>query len=58
MARWDGESNEGTYERCGMEACASGVKWQVIEWVKKSTLRWFGHIGRMESKEFLKSIFE
>ena len=25
-ARWEGESNESVYERCGMEPCANGVR--------------------------------
>ncbi len=25
-----------------------------MEWVKRSTLRWFGYIERIEHKEFLK----
>ncbi len=26
----------------------------VVVWVKRSTLRWFGHIERMENEEFVK----
>ncbi len=26
----------------------------VVDWVKCSTLRWFGHIERMENEEFVK----
>ncbi len=39
MTRWDGESNESVYERCGMGNLASGV----VEWVERNALRWFGH---------------
>ncbi len=28
--------------------------WSVVEWVKRSTLRWFGHIERMGYEEFVK----
>ncbi len=58
MSRWDGLSNESVYERCGMRGRVSGVYigCGVGEWVKKSTLRWFGHIERMESEEFAKMV--
>ncbi len=29
----------------------------VIEWVKRSTLRWFGHIERMENDGFVKKVY-
>ncbi len=29
----------------------------MVEWVKRSTLRWFGHIERMENKEFVKKVY-
>ncbi len=29
----------------------------VMEWVKKSTLRWFGHIERMKNEEFVKKVY-
>ncbi len=41
VSRWDGLNNVSVYERCGMR---SGVECSVVEWVKRSTLRWFGHI--------------
>ena len=40
MTRWKGEKNE----RCGMGPCANGVKCDVVEWVKRNTVWWFGHI--------------
>ncbi len=49
VSRWDGLSNEGVYERCGMRGHGSGVGCGVVEWVKRSTLRWFGHIERMRN---------
>ncbi len=46
VTRWDGESNENVYERCGMRSQVNGVS----EWVKRNTLRWFGHTERMGSE--------
>ncbi len=45
------------YERCGMRGRGSGVGCGVVEWVKRSTLRWFGHIERMRSEEFVKKVY-
>ncbi len=47
-------------ERTGvrsMRGCGSGVGWGAVEWVKKSTLRWFGNIERMENEEFVKKVY-
>ena len=41
MTRWEGESNESLYERYGIGPCASGMKFGVLEWVKRNTLNWF-----------------
>ncbi len=30
----------------------------VVAWVKRNTLRWFGHIERMGSEEFVKKVSE
>ena len=57
VTRWDGESNERVYERCGMESRANGVNCGVVEWVKRNTLQWFGHIERMGSGEFVKKVY-
>ena len=57
MTRWEGESNEVVYEKCGMGSCASGIKCGVVEWVKRNTLRWFGHMERMKSEEFVKKVY-
>ncbi len=54
MSRWDGLSNESVYKSCGMRGRGSGVKCGVVEWVKRSTLRWFGRIERMRNEEFVK----
>ncbi len=29
----------------------------MVEWVKRNTLRWFGHVERMENEEFLKKVY-
>ncbi len=55
--RWGGVSNENVYERCGMRVCGSGVGCSVVEWVKRSTLRWFGCIERMAIEEFVKRVY-
>ena len=53
MTRWEGESNGSVYERCGIGPCTNGVKCGVVEWVIRNTLRWFGHIERKTSEEFV-----
>ncbi len=50
-------NNESVYERCGMRGCLSGMECGVVEWVKRSTLRWFGHIERMGNEEFIKKVY-
>ncbi len=45
------------YERCGMSGHESEVGCGVVEWVKRSTLRWFGHIERMGNEEFVKRVY-
>ncbi len=42
------------YERCGMRGRGSGVWCGVVEWVKRTTLGWFGHIERLGNEEFVK----
>ncbi len=55
--RWDRVSNESVYERCGMRGRESGVGCGVVEWVKRSTLRWFAHIEKIDNKEFIKKVY-
>ena len=50
VTRWEDESNESVYERCGMGPCAHGVKCGVVEWVKIDTLRWFDHIEEKKKR--------
>ncbi len=35
----------------------TGVGCSVVEWVKRSILRWFGHIDRMGNEEFVKKVY-
>ncbi len=42
------------YERCGMRQRGSRVGCDVVEWVKRKTLRWFGHIEGMGKEESVK----
>ncbi len=57
VSRWDGLSNTSVYERCGTRERGSGVGCGVVEWVKRNTLRWCGHIERMGNKEFVKKVY-
>ncbi len=58
MSRWNGLSNDSVCERCGMRGRGSGIGCGVVEWVKGSTLRWFGHIERMENGEFVNKVYQ
>ncbi len=40
-----------------MRRRGSGVWCGVVEWVKRSTLRWSGHIERTEIEEFVKKVY-
>ncbi|KAK3893161.1 hypothetical protein Pcinc_003002 [Petrolisthes cinctipes] len=57
LTRWDGESNESVYERCGMSEKAIGIECGVVERVKRNTLRWYGHVERMQGEEFVKKVY-
>ncbi len=39
-----------------MRGRGSGVGCSVVEWVKRSTMSWFGHIERMENENFVKKV--
>ncbi len=45
------------HEGCGMRGRGSGAGSGVVEWVKRSFLKWFGHIERMENEEFVKTAY-
>ncbi len=51
----DGESNENVYRKFGMSS-REGMSCGVVE-MKHSTLRWFGHLERMDEKEMTKKIY-
>ena len=50
MTRWEGEKNESVCGKRIMGPSAKGVKRGVLEWVKRNTLRWFGHMERKKSE--------
>ena len=58
VTRWEGDSNESVYKRCGMGPCVNGVKCGIVECVKRKTLRWCGHIKKMNSEEFMKKMYK
>ncbi len=58
VLRWDGESNEDIYGRFGMSKAAVGMDCEVVEWVKQSTLRWYGHVMRMNACDFTKRVYD
>ncbi len=40
-----------------MRGRGSGVGCGVVEWVKRSILRWFGHIERIGNEDFVKRVY-
>ncbi len=40
-----------------MSGHGSGVGCGVVEWVKRSTRRWFSHIEKMGNEEFVKRVY-
>ncbi len=54
--RMDGESNENVYRKFGISSRGEGMSCEVVEMVKRSTLRWFGHLERMNERELTKRI--
>ncbi len=58
MSSRNGESNENTYGRFGMSATAVGMDCRVVEWVKQSTLRWYGHVMRINECDFTKWVIK
>ncbi len=39
------------------QICIIKTPIMTVEWVKRSTLRWFGHIEKMENEEFVKKVY-
>ncbi len=56
MKRMDGESNENVYGRFSMASKGEGMSYGVVEVVKCSTLRWFGHLEGMGESELTRGI--
>ncbi len=54
--RMDGESNENVYRKF-MSSRGEGMSCGVVEMVKRSTLRWFGHLERIGKRELTKKIY-
>ncbi len=48
VSRMDGMSNESVYKCFVMGHVGEGKKCGVVEEVKQQTLKWFGHMERME----------
>lgn len=57
MNRLDGPSNREVYESFGMEEQALGIDCGVVEWIKRSTLRWYGHVQRMDEDRMPRKIY-
>ncbi len=55
--RMDGESNENVYRKFGMSSRGEGMSCGVVEMVKHTTLRRFGHLLRMDETELTKRIY-
>ncbi len=55
--RMDGESNENVLRKFGMSSRGEGISCGVVEMVKHSTQRWFGHLERMDERELTKRIY-
>ncbi len=48
--RMDGESNENVYRKFGMSSRGEGMSCGGVEMLKRSTLRWFGHLEWMDER--------
>ncbi len=57
VSRMDGVSNESVYERFGMCHVGVGKKCGVVEEVKRQTLKWFGHMKRMEEGKMTRRVY-
>ncbi len=45
------------YERCGTRGPGNGEGCDVVEWVKRITLRWVSHTLRMGNEELVKKVY-
>ncbi len=57
MSRMNGMSNESVYEHFGMCHVGEGKKCGVVEEVKRQTLKWFGHMERMEEGRMTRRVY-
>ena len=53
----DGMRNEEVYGCLGIAEGAVGVNCGVIEWVKRNTMRWYGHVQRMPEDRLAKQVY-
>ncbi len=51
MTLWNRLTNEEIKQQCGVET-------DVIEKMQRNTLRWFGHVERMESGTLTKRVYD
>ncbi len=58
MNRMDGESNKSLYRRFSMSSRGEGMSCGVVEVVKRSTLRWCGHLERMDEIDLTKRMYK
>ena len=58
ITRMDRVSNTEVYEHFGMTERAVGVNCGVVEWVKRSALRWYGHVRRMPEDRLAKKVYQ
>ncbi len=58
LNRIDGESSESVYGKFGMSFKIKEMNFGVVELVKCSTLKWFGHLERMGGDELTKRIYK
>lgn len=58
MVRWDGdaESNESMYERFIMGVTAKVVDREVVEWVRRVGLSWFGNATRINEDNVVERV--
>ncbi len=56
-SRMDGMRNKSVYERFGMCHGDEGKKRGVVEEVKQQTLKWFGHMERMEESKMTRRVY-
>ncbi len=45
------------HEKYRMGVCGNRMKGGAVEWGKRHTLIWFGHIERLENEEFVKKMY-